>query len=153
MPSARGGMPPRCAIWDLLRTAQTRYAYRNRGVPVTVMIGDMNLVAAGEGRLQLRTGSVRPGRDNGTACLEESFPDYAEIIADGYSRRQYRDGDLDVVSRIDRVQSNAHTSDLLSLRSSARYMTPIGDLGLPSDHSALEIRLSPPSANDPEVGD
>lgn len=41
--------------------------------------------------------------------MEEGVAHFAEVIADGYSRRQSRAGTIDVLSRIDRVFMNAHT--------------------------------------------
>lgn len=110
----------------------------------TIMTGDMNLVAAGEGRLDVATGAMRPERHDRAGFMEDRFAEFAEVVADGYSRRQFRGGSLDVLSRIDRVMINSLTTDLDSVRASARYVTPLSDVTLPSDHTALGLLLSSP---------
>lgn len=68
----------------------------------TILVGDMNLVVVGEGRLQMATGELRLERRERVGYMEKRFPEFAEIVADGFSRRQFRGGLLDVLSRIDR---------------------------------------------------
>lgn len=66
-------------------------------------------MAVGEGRLDVAAGTVRHERQGRAGMLEEGVAHFAEVIADGYSRRQSRAGTIDVLSRIDRVFMNAHT--------------------------------------------
>lgn len=106
-----------------------------------VMVGDMNLLAAGEGRLHSRTGELRSERSDRVGLLEGRFSEFAEVVADGYSRRQYRDGELDVLSRIDSALMNSHTQDIDVVRASARYVSAIVDTTVPSAHVALELVL------------
>lgn len=70
-----------------------------------MLIGDINL-AVGEGRLDVATGAVRHERRDRAGLIEERFADFAEVMADGYSRRQYRAASLDMLSHIDRVFMN-----------------------------------------------
>lgn len=76
--------------------------------------------------------------------LVDCFPDLAEVIADGYSRRKYKNGCPDTSYRVDRVLVNSRTSVLVGMPGCARYVSSLADPALPSDHSALEVRLSPP---------
>lgn len=108
------------------------------------MVGDMNLVAAGEGRLHSRTGELRSERSDRVGLLEGHFSEFAEVAADRYSRRQYRDGELDVLSRIDRALMNSHTQDIDAVRASAWYVSAIVDTMVPSDHVAFELVLQVP---------
>lgn len=99
-------------------------------------------MAAGEGRLDVATGTVRHERHDRAGVLEERFGDFAEIVADGYSRRQYRAGEMDVLSRIDRVFMNSLTCDLDAVRASARYVSSVLDTHVPSGPTAIELVLS-----------
>lgn len=110
-----------------------------------ILIEDMNLIAAGEGRLDAATGAIRPERHDRAGYIEERFPEFAEIVAEGFSRRQFRSGELDILSRIDRVMMNSHTADLDSVRASARHVSSVVDVTIPSDHVAVELVLSLPA--------
>lgn len=110
----------------------------------TIMVGDMNLVAVGEERLHARTGELRSERGDSVGILEEHFPDFAEVAADGFSRLQYRDRELDVLLRIDRALLNSHMPDIDAVRASSRSVSSISDITVPSDQVALELVLQVP---------
>lgn len=112
----------------------------------TILMGDMNLVAAAGRHLHAATGELRPKHRDWVGYMEERFPEFAELVPGGYCRRQFRNGVLDILSRIDRVMMNTHTHthDLESVWASARYVSPITDAALPGDHTALEVSLALP---------
>lgn len=111
----------------------------------------MNLVAAGEGRLQATTGKLRLERIDRVGLFEDQFPGFTEVAADGYSRRQYMHDRLDVLSRIDRAMWNSYTSDLDEVRASARNVFAIAGAIVPSDHVALELSQHMPRAGKRQV--
>lgn len=66
------------------------------------MIGDFSSVEAEEGRLHVPTGQLRYENSATEAAIETSFGDHVEVVAAGYCRRHFRDGQLDTLSRADR---------------------------------------------------
>lgn len=125
-----------------IQLAKLRRSFSPLAHAHTILVGDMNLVAAGEGRLQATTGELRPERRDRVGYMEERFPEVAEVVADGYNRRQLRNGMLDVSSRIDHVMINSHTVDIESVKASARYVSPVVAAALPSDHTALALSFT-----------
>lgn len=124
-----GARPSASPIIDAIKMplhtpwAQLRRSLSSLACAHTVLTGDTNLVAAGEGRLDVATGWMRPQRQERAGLLEDiCSSSFSEIVADGYSRRQYRAGELDLLSLIDRVLMKPHTYglDATSGRSSMR---------------------------------
>lgn len=74
--------------------------------------------------------------------MSDILQGYAEIVPSGYTRRQYRDGILDLVSRIDKMFSSLPTHLLLRHRASGGILRSIFDDSLPSDHAPISITLS-----------
>lgn len=109
---------PKCPLH--LQVMRLRHSFSPLAVAHNVIPGDVDRLAAGEGRLGVRVGAMRPGRGVGAGYLEKRSPELADVIADGYSRRQYHDGALGVVSRIGRVLMNSRTPDLVAMRVCAR---------------------------------
>lgn len=93
--------------------------------------------------MHLPSGQIRfppPRHDEASQALEYM----AELVAGGYSRRQMRDGAIDLLSRIDRVFCSLDTTDLLALRAQTAYTRSVYDTRLSSDHAPLELVLHAP---------
>lgn len=73
------------------------------------------------------------------------------MLADGYSRRQYRHDRSDLLSHIDRAMMNAHTADLHEVRASVLYVSAIADATVPSDPVALGLSMRMPRASRRQV--
>lgn len=109
------------------------------------VVGDMNLVATGKGRLDASIGAMRQERQEGAEFLEENvcvFPEFPEVVVDGNSMRQFSDREVDVSSRKDRVMMHSCIADMGSVRASARVISWVVGAELPSDHVAMEFALS-----------
>lgn len=70
--------------------------------------------------------------------------EHAEVVAVGFSRRRFRDGRLDRLSRIDRCFVGTTTVDMLAVRASAVYLADVAAPG-PSRPRARANRLIVPS--------
>lgn len=78
----------------------------------TVLMGDFNIVTPSEGRLDVVSGAVRHARSGDAELFLDVFADYHEVIAEGYSRQQFRDGEPHQYARLDHVYTNSHVSGL-----------------------------------------
>lgn len=76
---------------------------------MTILIGDYNLVDPDEGRLMALMGERIFDKELIVVAREDLFAESVEVVADGFSRRQLRGGDLHLLSRKDRcwLQLNA----------------------------------------------
>lgn len=106
----------------------------------TFVVGDMNDVAPDEGRLDVRLGALRFSLA-GPESITETLHDYAEIVASGYTRRQSREGEISLLSRIDRVFCSLPTGALLRCRAGSAVLRSIFDLSVPSDHAPIALTL------------
>lgn len=74
------------------------------------------------------------------------FPTFAKVLAEGYSRRQFRDGRLQLLSQLDKIHTNLPTQDVLACRPFCSYTMSLADPHLESDLSPLKIVFSRPRA-------
>lgn len=110
----------------------------------TIAMGDFNSAPADEGRLDVVTGATQfvDGRDD--HMLHDVLERFGEVVPDGYSRRQFREGALSLVSRMDRVFRKVGTHVILDMRANAVFTLSLFDDRLPSDHAPLRLTLHPP---------
>lgn len=111
----------------------------------TIVIGDANFVDPTEGRLDTSSGTVVADRGELQKAFDELFPSFCEVPAPGYSRRQFREGEVSLLARIDRVWLNLPTAMLRQCHAQSHYSSSPLDPLLPSDHAALLLRLQAPS--------
>lgn len=107
---------------------------------VTVFGGDLNFARGGEGRLDVSMGAVRFERGRRAEHFDEVMAVYAEILVDGYFRRQLRGGDIQRLSKLDRFFLNAHSHQLQATQCSSLFFSRLLDATLPSDH-VVELRF------------
>lgn len=115
----------------------------------TFMLGDFNFLTPGEGRLDVTTGTHSFDDSPAARSFHELFPSYAELRAEGYSRRQFRDGRLQLLSRLDKAYTNMMTHDLMKCNPSCAYIVSLADPRLESDHSPLHLVFARPCAKGP----
>lgn len=111
---------------------------------VSLVIGDFNVSAPGECRLDMRTGRLHVDTSPLVDALGDALADMHEVVAQGYSRVQCRDGRPQLLSRLDRLFTNSPTSSLVGGCAFAHYHVGVLDRALPSDHAPLEGRFLPP---------
>lgn len=121
-----------------------RGALRERREASTVLLGDFNFLSPAEGRYEVRTGRTRYATSVEATMFADLFGDFTEAIADGFSRQQFRDGEVDLLSRLDHAYINGDAEELIGGRCQARYTEPMGSVRAASDHSPLEVRFLPP---------
>lgn len=127
--------PPRAQL-ELLRgsIAPLREA-------VSVLVGDLNVSAPGEGRLDLEIGRLTVDSSPLVDALGEALADFREIIAQGYSRAQARDWRPRLSSRLDRMFTNSPTASLVGGRALARYCVGVLDRsGISDEDVARALR-------------
>lgn len=97
-----------------------------------------------DGRLHAPIGGVRfpSAQAEGAATMLDM---YVEVVASGYTRRQYRAGELDLVFWLDRVLVDMSAAWLLHHRTSSAVLRSVFEAALPSDHAPIEFSLSAPS--------
>lgn len=115
---------------------------------VTVAVGDANICAPGEGRLDLVIGHLAVDTSSLVNLMGKAMADFDEIVAQGFSRVQRRGGQPQLLSRIDRVFTNSPIQGLMGGRCFAQYVVGVLDRALPSDHAPLEVRFLPPRSDE-----
>lgn len=110
---------------------------------VTLISGDFNLLALGEGRYNVATGELVTEAVAEQALLAEALASCVEIRAAGYSRRQFRGGRLHLLSRLDRAFISGDAGPYLGEECTARYLSSAMSTTLPSDHAPLEVCAAP----------
>lgn len=130
-------------LFDAMMHRLLRAALSPSDLCCTCVVGDLNDVPPEEGRLDMTTGALRfapatPG------SMTETLPEYVEVVPSGYTRRQYRDGEVSLLSRIDRVLCSLSTRALLQCRASTSTVRSIHDPHLPSDHAPVDLTLTAP---------
>lgn len=82
--------------------------------------------------------------------FDDAFPRFCEVIASGFSRRQHRDGEVSLLSRIGRIWTNLSTAILRLCNAQTHYASSPLDPRQLSDHAALIFRMQtdPPPAED-----
>lgn len=101
----------------------------------------MHFISPSEGRLDVDIGEIHFTRSREV----ELFPDYQAVLADGYSRRQYREGRPHHYGRLGHLFTNSDAHCLMRDGCSARYTIPVASVRRALDHSPMEARfLSPP---------
>lgn len=108
---------------------------------VTVALGDLKICAPGEGRLDLHTGHVAVDASPLVDILGDAVEDFHEIVAQGYSRVQFRGRAPQLLSRRDHVFTNSPTHTLVGGRAFAQHCVGVLDRELPSGHAPLEARF------------
>lgn len=126
---------------DRLTTHLTNMAFA-----CTVLAGDLNCCAPGEGRYDIDAGRIHLDLSAETEVFGERLADFHEVVAAGYSRVQLRAGVPKLLLRIDRVLVNFPVQELMGGGVRARYTIPVDDRHLPSDHSPRELVIYPPTA-------
>lgn len=111
---------------------------RRRSSAVCLLVGDWNFALPGDGRFDIQQDSSSSDRAFG-----DLFPEFAEIVSDWFSRRQFRDGRPQLVRRIDRVYCNALAFDLLLLGASSDLGSAL-DHRFESDHVPLHFAMATP---------
>lgn len=104
------------------------------GSVVTVLIGDVNFVDPAEGRSDVSAGGRLPDRGEMQHAFEANVPTHCKIVALGYSRHQYRDGSISMLSRMDRVWTNLSTDQLHSRVAQATFDSSVMNPNVPRDH-------------------
>lgn len=66
------------------------------------------------------------------------FADFHEILAGGFSRRQFRDGELHQYARLDHVYTNSPIKGLKGNGCHAKYTIPITSRRMTSDDSPMQ---------------
>lgn len=74
--------------------------------------------------------------------MGDTLQGYAEVVPSGYTRRQYREGVIDLVSRIDRMFCSLPTHLLLRHRATGATLRSVFDDALPSDRAPVSFSLS-----------
>lgn len=115
----------------------------------TFMLGDFNFLMPGDGRLDVTTGTHTHNDPPAAREFHELFPMYAEIRAEGYSRRRSRDDRLQLLSRLDKAYTNMPTQDILKCNPSCAYTMSLADPRLESDHSPLKLVFARPQTKGP----
>lgn len=54
------------------------------------------------------------------------FDDFIEIVADGFSPQQFREGDVDLLAKLHHAYLNADAETLIEGQCQARYTEPMG---------------------------
>lgn len=128
----RGGPAPPldiCAVHSFptptaMRCQQCR-AFAEAVAPLqeacTVILGDFNCCAAGEGRMDMQSGSVHLGVSPESEAVGPIFAGFHEVVLYGFSRVQTRDGAPSLMSRLDRVLVNSPVSELIGGGARATY--------------------------------
>lgn len=103
-----------------------------------MLMGDLNFVSPGGGRLDARTGEI-------TVYLVTG---YHEIIADGYSRRRFHEGESHQLARLDRVYIHSPVHELETSGCHAKCMLPLDPRLMTSDNPPWRFgsRRAPPLA-------
>lgn len=70
----------------------------------------------------------------------------AEVVVDGFSRRQLRDGEVQLLSKLDRFVTNAHSFHLQATGCSSVLRSQVLDTSVPSGHVGVELRFSAPAS-------
>lgn len=115
----------------------------------TFMLGDFNFLTPGDGRLDLTTGAHTYDDSPVARAFHDLFPTYAELRAEGYSRRQFRDGHLQLLSRLDKAYTNMPTQDIMACHPSCAYTKSLADPHLESDHAPMALTFSRPRSKGP----
>lgn len=123
---------------------QLQDALSDMSTDCTIIAGDFNCCALGEGRHDLQDARIHLDLSVEAEAFGERFHDYREVIPVGYSRVQVRDGVPRLLSRIDRVMVNAPVQEMVGGGACARYTPSVLDRTLPSDHAPLELVVYPP---------
>lgn len=89
--------------------------------------------------MDLRTGAIQLDISAESEAIGAIFDSFQEVVPAGFSRTQTRDGAPSLLSRIDRVLTNAPVSELLGGGARATYIVPVMSTSLPSDHAPLEL--------------
>lgn len=97
-----------------------------------------------EGRLDVASGEVRHSRSSEVERVLALFADFHEVLADGCSRRQYRNGEPHQHARFDHVCTKSLVRGLVDDGCHARYLAPVRSRHMMSDHSPIEVRFVPP---------
>lgn len=137
----RGGRTAAAQLRDL------RVRIADRDVATTVLAGDANFVDPAEGRWSVRRKMAVYAAELVGALFDDLFPEFAEIAQGSCTRRRFREEDgrreLDTVSRIDRVWSNASTPFLIARGASAWTEESVYASDMVSDHAGLGFRWGP----------
>lgn len=84
-----------------------------------------------------------------TPAFHVNCSTYAEVPAEGCSRRQFRDGRLQLLRRLDKAYTNIPTQDIVVCSPSCACTTSLADPHLESDRSLLKLVFARPRARGP----
>lgn len=102
-----------------------------------MILGDFNCVDLGEGRIHSPSGRIIYGSGRTASSTASLLDSWAEVVAPGYSRGHFRDGELETLSRIDAIFLSYGAADLQECRAKARYTVGVRSVKMSSDDSAL----------------
>jgi endonuclease/exonuclease/phosphatase family metal-dependent hydrolase len=112
-----------------------------------VMIGDFNSIARGDSRFYPATGMFVSPADHMEDILHEVFGQHlVELAQESFTRRGLDDGQLRVLSRIDRCFSNLDSLTALDCNARSGVEWPLSSGHDPSDHVPVFVVLQAPSA-------
>lgn len=66
-------------------------------------------------------------------------------MANGCSQQLFSDGEVELSARLGDAYVNTDAGALIGGQCQARYTEPLGTRRMTSDHSPMEVRVSPPS--------
>lgn len=104
-----------------------------------VLCAGNNVVPAAEARLEVATSTIPHGRGAMSDCIGEMFSDSGQLLADGFSCRQFHSGALRLFPRLGRVRERPLCGHLGGMSS---YTHSVLEGGAPRDHLPLETRFS-----------
>lgn len=88
--------------------------------------------------------SCAPARTWPAEHFLRPFADYTEFLADGFSRRQFHDGEPHQYRPLNHVYSSSDIRGLVGDRCQAKYMVPAATRHMTPDHSPMVARFLPP---------
>lgn len=123
---------------------RVRLFVRSRARASTVIAGDVNFVDAVEGRLNIASGRSEFSDEPAAAAFSRLFPEFAEVIPQGYTRAQTRIEDggrrVALLARIDRCWATLPTPFLCARSARCAILDPVTSADRLSDHAPIALR-------------
>jgi exonuclease III len=116
----------------------------------TILAGDWNVVEADDPRFHPLDNKFIPDSSVHAKLLEAKLVGFTELHQPAYTRRQYAERAITVLSRIDRIYSSWHTCELLDRHPQTSTIGLVTVMSSPSDHVPVSTCFSPPSSGPPE---
>lgn len=121
----------------LLRRMPSADASESDRPGVGIILGGFNRVDIDEGRLHSPSGRIIYDIGRVASSVASLLDSWAEGVAPGHGHWQFRDGELDTLSRIDCVFLSCGATDLQECRAKAQCTVDVCSVKMSSEHAPL----------------